>query len=316
MVSISCGKFDLEVLSIEDPYAQHLMSSFKQDSTRLRNFIYSTYSQSDSYIVADVGANIGLTSLLMADILPNAIIHAFEPAPDVYQILRRNILSETPSIIPVNMAIADKEDDVSFISNSAYGHITKGGAEGEKIQCKSLYDYAKSNKIAKFDMVKVDVEGYELDVFRGLKDITDVVFFEFNPWCICSHYRGNPLEVLEEIMNDWTVYRFTTDLLLEREDCPNILTHDTIVYKSLDDFLAVRKSVSEKWGTKIKLNEHLLEDKLSVERQSSTLKEKNTNNMPVKNSTNTVGRGNFKSTLKSSFDFIKKVKNRVYRLIN
>ena len=65
-----------------------------------------------------------------------------------------------------------------------------------------------------------------------------MVFFEFNPWTICHHYEGNPLEVIREIMDEWIIFRFASKTKLEQVDNANTLVHDTIVYKALDDFCA------------------------------------------------------------------------------
>jgi len=261
---ITLGNRKLAVLRQDDPYARHLLSCYIQESAKLRNFIFTHFSQLENGVFADVGANIGFTSLLMSEISHGAIIHAFEPSKEVYDLLMRNIDSGN-CIRAFNLAVSDQIARLGFSSNSAYGHIELGnGSREETIDAVDLFSHAQSEGISRFDFVKIDVEGFELSVFRGLGGIADVVYFEYNPWCIIAHYRGNPLEVLEEIMEDWLIYRFADDVTLELVDCPRRLAHDTIVYKALDDFVAIRKNVADRVALKVKLSEHFLVEQSPV----------------------------------------------------
>ena len=262
MHQITLGSRKLSVLAPDDPYGSHLLACYIQESARLRNFIFTHFSGIENGVFADVGANIGFTSLLMSEISKGALIHAFEPSKDVYNLLLGNTAGND-QIHAFNLAVSDQISRLSFSSNSAYGHIelnTKN--HDETIDSIDLFSHARSASIAKFDFVKIDVEGFELSVFRGLKNIADVVYFEFNPWCIIAHSRSNPLEVLEEIMQDWRIYRFVDDVTLECIDSPSTLAHDTIVYKALDDFVAVRKDVADHIELRTKLNQHFLAEEV------------------------------------------------------
>lgn len=171
--------------------------------------------------------------------------------------------SYSQKIILNNQAIADKECLVSFTSNSAYGHIELDqNLSSGNVNCTTLFNYATNNNVDKFDFAKLDVEGFELDVFRGIGDVVDIIFFEFNPWCICRHYQRNPLEVLREIMEEWIILRFSSDTSLEHVESAETLAHDTIVHKSLDDFIALRKTVSDQINIKMRLKRHALRDEL------------------------------------------------------
>ena len=258
MHEITLGDRKLVVLRQDDPYARHLLDCYVQESAKLRNFVFTHFSGLKNGVFADVGANIGFTSLLMSEISRSAVIHAFEPSKDVYELLLKNI-SGANRIRAFNLAVSDQKARLGFSSNSAYGHIELSAGKCEEgIDAVDLFSHAETEGISKFDFVKIDVEGFELSVFRGLNDVTDVVYFEYNPWCIVAHYRGNPLEVLEEIMQDWLIYRFADDVTLELIDSPHRLAHDTIVYKALDDFVAVRKSAADYVVLKTRLSEHFL----------------------------------------------------------
>lgn len=260
--SITLGGRKFKVLSETDSYGQFITNSYINDSAKLRNFLYTHYDPGSAYVIADIGANIGYTARMLNELLPNALIHAFEPSPEVFTLLKDNA-SFSENIFAVNQAIADKECLIGFNSDSAYGHIISDQDKSScKINCTTLSNYASLDKVNKFDFVKVDVEGFELDVFKGIRDIADIIYFEFNPWCICHHYKGNPLEVIREIMNEWIIFRFSSNTTLEQVNSADTLAHDTIVHKSLDDFIALRKGVSNQVSIKTRLKRHALKDEL------------------------------------------------------
>ena len=291
MHQITLGSLQLAVLGHDDPYARHLRASYIQESAKLRNFVFTHFSGTENVVFADVGANIGFTSLLMSEIVQGALIHAFEPSKDVYDLLLKNIRRDS-RISAFNLAVSDKSSSLSFSSNSAYGHIELNAVKhDETIDSIDLFSHARSAGISKFDFVKIDVEGFELSVFRGLRGIADVVYFEFNPWCIVAYSRGNPLEVLEEIMQDWLVYRFADDATLELIDSPSTLAHDTIVFKALDDFVAVRKNVSDRIALKTQLRRHFLAEQVVMAAVCNVVEK------PAKNLV------------------ISKIKNKIYRVL-
>lgn len=78
--SITIGGREFEVLSQDDSYAKHLIDSYINDSARLRNFLHTHYDSNSAPVIADIGANIGYTARLINELLPDALIHAFEPS--------------------------------------------------------------------------------------------------------------------------------------------------------------------------------------------------------------------------------------------
>lgn len=113
----------------------------------------------------------------------------------------------------------------------------------------SIRDYARSHGIQKFDFIKVDVEGFELDVFNGIGDTCDIVFFEYNTFALCCHSRVNPLDFLEALEEHWILYDFKDDDEVEvLSDFPAAMHRTMLERGSVSDFVAVRK------GKKIQTN--------------------------------------------------------------
>jgi FkbM family methyltransferase len=260
MNKISINGREYRTISSEDPYAKHLQENHSLETVRLRNFLTTIFKPHGQYIFADVGANIGFISCTIADMFTESSMHCFEPATKVFSCLSENV-SQFPNITANHCAVGREKTQILFHENSAYGHIVKNattlaGSSLPSVKCVSLSDYASSHKIAKFNFVKVDCEGFELDVFLGLKKRADFIFFEFNPFCISHHYRANPFEVLEQISESYILYRFHSDTLIAREDNITNLFHDVIVNKSYDDFIAVPREENIKLPAQIVLVKH------------------------------------------------------------
>lgn len=58
--------------------------------------------------IVDVGANLGIVSLILARRYPRRVVHAFEPNPSTFRSMRGNCeLNSCPNISPIECAVAD-----------------------------------------------------------------------------------------------------------------------------------------------------------------------------------------------------------------
>ncbi|MEM7356061.1 MAG: amino acid adenylation domain-containing protein, partial [Acidobacteriota bacterium] len=153
--------------------------------------------------VFDVGANIGLFSLQAAQ--RGARVFAFEPIPQVYDILRRNHelygiaggafdcgLAAEPgsarftyypqvSLISGRFGAATQERDVvrAFLQQQEDG-VDSGGLEellderlrAEEVDCRlsTVSEMLRTEALDRIDLLKVDVEKSELEVLRGVAE--------------------------------------------------------------------------------------------------------------------------------------------------
>jgi len=126
-------------------------------------------------VLFDVGANIGWYSLNTAKRYGSALeIHAFEPIPATYNQLVRNIeLNRVESIHPNNFGFSDECSAKTFFyypqgSGNASTADLSGRDDVEQIVCnvRMLDDYARETGVLP-DLIKCDVEGAELFVFKG-----------------------------------------------------------------------------------------------------------------------------------------------------
>jgi len=132
----------------------------------------------ESRTIIDVGANIGLYSLIGAKASSRTSrLIAFEPIPDNVELFKRNIkLNKNVSgkITVVHSALGEDDRQLEvYLSKKSVGNHSVGGKKGrgygEVIQVPqtSLDQYVKTHKLGKVDLVKIDVEGYDGYVLKG-----------------------------------------------------------------------------------------------------------------------------------------------------
>lgn len=145
------------------------------------------------YTCLDIGANVGMFSLKMARLSGDeGKIISFEPSPFPFKELEENIKRFRVDNVNINnfALVSDpKLKDIVFyipvdkygIARFGYGSLKKESAnfwvednveENDKfIKCrvktKTLDNFCEENKIDKIDFIKIDTEGYELDVIKG-----------------------------------------------------------------------------------------------------------------------------------------------------
>lgn len=162
--------------------------------------------------VFDIGANIGYYSLLLGHEFNKAKIYAFEPIPDTFKFLKKNIiLNDLENIKAFNFGFGSKEETLPFYfykegSGNASARELNKKEKNEVIKCKikRIDDFVKKEKI-KIDLIKCDVEGAELFVFQGgegvLKKSHPVIVVEMlRKWTKPFGYHPNEtIEYLRKI---------------------------------------------------------------------------------------------------------------------
>lgn len=147
-------------------------------------------------IILDIGANTGLFSILAGKVNPDAQIFAIEPYSVNSQRMKRNLHlnclnnvkvceiamgefeSEMNLSVPKNNSITDVSSFNDNFSRSIYPEILW---DTQSVIVCSLDKFANENNI-KIDLIKCDVESFEMEVFSGadriLREHRPVVLFE------------------------------------------------------------------------------------------------------------------------------------------
>jgi FkbM family methyltransferase len=138
----------------------------------------------------DLGANIGLFSVLASRLVgENGKVFSFEPDAEAAARLRRNIKRNgCQNITVIEKGVWSSNSVISFVAADAsspdrgVGKFSPGersGADGGKA-CVSLDSFVESAPPP--DAIKCDVEGAEVEVFRGAEKLLET----HHPWIICE----------------------------------------------------------------------------------------------------------------------------------
>jgi len=120
--------------------------------------------------VMDVGANLGLYSLLISRAVgPSGKVYAFEPVPEIFARLKEHIaLNNATNVIPVPIALSDEKGTAKMFvkggGSSLFRHVSD---EFVDVQVERLDDFVEREGIERVDAIKIDAEGAELKVIRG-----------------------------------------------------------------------------------------------------------------------------------------------------
>ena len=189
---------------------------------------YGTYEELESKImeekiemgniVVDVGANIGLHTLNMARIVGNTgQVFAFEPDPSNFEILKKNVkINNYKNIILEQKAVGDKHGRTTLYQSDHPGKHrifpqTEQAKSQVQVELTNLDNYFDSDMIDKINFIKIDVEGLEFSVLKGMKNILKnskkiKILFEFMPENTMEA-GFTPIELLNYLTsNDFKLY--------------------------------------------------------------------------------------------------------------
>lgn len=143
------------------------------------------------FTVIDIGSNIGQTALICAkSIGKTGKIIGFEPDTINFEKAQRNIKLNSFSNITIhNLALGQRKEEVPLKINSPQN---RGGNRIDRtltdskniIQVDTLDNIVSKLNISAVDLIKIDVEGFELEVLNGAKETIDkfkpLMFIEMN----------------------------------------------------------------------------------------------------------------------------------------
>jgi FkbM family methyltransferase len=159
------------------------------------NEIYKFVADNDTPRIVDCGANIGLSVLYFKSLYPKARITAFEADPKIFRYLARNLEANgAHDVEKVAKAVWSEETTLSFSSQGGDAGRIDAGGDGHLVQVPTV----ALNQILseETDLLKIDVEGAELEVLKGAGEALrncKQVFVEY-------HSFGHRKQVLPELL--------------------------------------------------------------------------------------------------------------------
>jgi FkbM family methyltransferase len=158
-------------------------------------------------MIFDVGANVGQTIQRLRPLFPLAEIHSFEPVPSTYAQLRTNTLHD-PRVHCHELALADRAGElwVPLSESSDQNSLVPalhgtGRSQGPTVRLalETAAQFCAQHNIRHIDLLKIDVEGFELSVLRGAAPLLDakaVDFLVVEAGLMPGNPRFTPLPVL------------------------------------------------------------------------------------------------------------------------
>jgi FkbM family methyltransferase len=172
-----------------------------------RLYFYGTYEEEEcrhweqraksARIIIDVGANVGLYSLVGAAANPQAEIHSFEPTPNIFETFVHNIRLNKLTNITANQAGVAREPGTAFLqfcageggTNDGMNYVspTNEANVGINVEITSLDAYCRARGIDSIDLLKMDIEGGEYSALQGAEGLLSghavkCMFLELTEW--------------------------------------------------------------------------------------------------------------------------------------
>ena len=179
-----CGSLPGYALGTTEPEEQEALVSWLQSGQ----------------VFYDIGANVGFFAVLAARLVgPTGKVYAFEPFPQSAEAIRKNAaLNGFEQIIEVwQGAVSDRSGSgklmVQGMCNTFRLEYNADGAESITVPLYVIDELVAGEKIRPPDLVKIDVEGHEVQVLRGMRETVR----RYRPVILCEvHWIKKEIEAL------------------------------------------------------------------------------------------------------------------------
>ncbi len=180
----------------------------KEELLLMRDFLHPIKGA----VVVDVGANVGHHSLFASTMANH--VHSFEPFPLVYEKLKEKIrINSITNISLHEIGLGNSKESKNYYppstNNTGTGSFVSGS---HSVDCISLRiekadDYFDEHGINKMDYLKIDVEGFELEVLTGMRNVLEktrpICFLEWTQASRGSEHKNG----MNLFPDDYSFYR-------------------------------------------------------------------------------------------------------------
>ena len=149
------------------------------------HFLIPQFSGKDAKLAIDLGANEGYYTLKLKQNNPKCKVIAVEPNPLAFEVLEKNVKSnKLNDVILINKAVCNKNgkmtleivENVSAIGGKDLGIMNRPWLKKEmvkkiKVDCVTLSKLLQEYRVDKVDILKLDVEGMELEILKSSKNL-------------------------------------------------------------------------------------------------------------------------------------------------
>jgi FkbM family methyltransferase len=170
-------------------------------------------------VFIDVGANIGLMTIPVALKKHGVKVLAFEPITSNLGVLKQNMARNKISNVELFEFALGAKKEILLINlntdntgvNSSQASLVYGNAQKtQSIEVDTLDNVITKSQLTNVSVIKCDVEGYELNVFKGASNTIQlfkpILIFEY----VYEIYKSKPNEIFDLLLKngDYSFYKF------------------------------------------------------------------------------------------------------------
>lgn len=173
----------------------------------------------DNGVLFDIGANTGVITDYVIRSKPDVKAYLFEPVKE-FSDFCKDKFSNNPNVVVENQALSDVNGYCKVNMNgSNLGFNQIEPVEKSEIMTQTLSTYCWNNMIKHIDFIKIDVEGHECQVLRGLFRYLDSTFRRPTILCEVGWHLEDEAAMFQtfERSYDYEVVRLEKDVLLKQK---------------------------------------------------------------------------------------------------
>lgn len=187
----------------------------------IENELNDFFNKDQAVIIFDIGSCDGLDAIKYSRLFSNSKVYAFEPLLDNFHLIKNNIAEyKVDNIFPINVALSDENGEAEFFISSGkpndveesdwnYGNKSSSLLAPEKtleihswlkfekkelVKTVTLNSFCKENNIPLIDYIHMDVQGAEIMVLKGAKEILSKVKMIWMEVENMELYKNQPLK--------------------------------------------------------------------------------------------------------------------------
>jgi FkbM family methyltransferase len=187
-MSVREGTTDIDVLRQVFQHGDYDLTRYSWHYDKLVKCYHRLLASGKESIIVDAGANIGAASVYFASLFPKARILAVEPEPQNAECCRSNC-REIEKVAVFEAAIGSAGGAITLTNpnGQAWAPRTERSKNGEGIDVVTIPQLAASVANGALFIVKIDIEGFESDLFTsnlGWIDEAQVIIVEVHDWML------------------------------------------------------------------------------------------------------------------------------------
>jgi FkbM family methyltransferase len=206
------------LIEIRDPIEREILFNLSYEEEQIATLVELSKKNKQDFFL-DIGSNCGYYALFIAKTFPSTHVIAFEPIKKTYEKLVKNIHLNNlkKQIQTFNFGLSDTNDEVQMRTLIKKGFIQSGGftVNDKNRELKTNETLLKADLkigdevikyINKNLLIKIDVEGHEINVLKGLSRLINnnkiymqIEIFHENKENIFNFLKKNDFKFIKNI---------------------------------------------------------------------------------------------------------------------